>query len=288
MERNVDIIIPTYQRPQILAERLPSYWQQPEAKKIFVIDSGSDAATEDIIKKISSQSPVPIVYFRFPRHELQQICKNYGIKQGDAPYVFIGEDDLELPPDHLSILLETLQRQEVDAIAGRRLYINDGQSQAEALSLAPRHGKIFSRFPFEAYFESFFEGELIVPYLHSNALFRREVFQKVLFDPRYRGNAFREELDLYLGCIRTEKKMMATSRTACFHLRSPRKQGSGSQIRRWRYEWYVWINTLKCFWKNRDVFRTKFNFKYPLLAAVAVIATRYTNGLWRRIKRKSS
>ncbi len=286
MDRVVDIIIPTYHRAQILAERLPSYWRQPEARQIFIIDSGEDRSTETMVAGLKSQSPVPIFYYRFPKHEVQQVCKNYGISQGDAPFVFIGEDDLALPSDHLAVLLEALLRNKVDGVAGRRLYIQDGQSQAEAEAAAPTGGRIFTRFPFEAYFEAFFTGELPVKYLHSNALLRREVFQTSAFDPRYRGNAFREELDFYLSCLRQGKKMLATSRTACFHLRSPRKQGSGSQIRRLRYEWFVWINTLKCFWKNRDVLKTEFNFYCPPLAAVAVIVTRYTNGLWRRLKRK--
>lgn len=286
VERNIDIIIPTYHRAKVLVERLPSYWNQPEARKIFIIDSGENDDTEKAVKACEEKSPIPIFYYRFSKHQVQQVCKNFGVVESEAPYIFIGEDDLELPIDHLATLLETLKRKEVDIVGGRRIYIRDGETQGEALSNAPKNGEIFKNIPFEAYFEEFFDGEIEVPYLHSNVLARREVFDAVKYDDRYKGNAFREELDFYLGCLRENKKMLATSKTVCFHLKSPRKKGSGSQIARLRYEFYVWVNTLKCFWKNSDIFKEKFGFKVPMFYAIAGIFARYTNGLWRRIKRK--
>lgn len=284
--RNIDIIIPTYNRAKVLAERLSSYWNQPEARKIFIIDSGENNETEKIIESCKKDSPIPIFYYRFPDHQVQQVCKNFGFSQSEADYIFIGEDDLELSNNHFRILLETLKRLNADIVGGRRIYIKDNQTQDEALCAAPKDGKIFYRIPFEAYFEQYFEGEIEVSYLHSNVLAKREVFDSVKYDPRYKGNAFREELDFYLGCARLGKKMIATSNTSCFHLKSERKKGSGSQIARLRYELYVWLNTVKCFWKNRDVFRKKFNFKAPIFFAIIGLFARYTNGLWRRIKRK--
>lgn len=286
IKRNIDVVIPTYKRAKVLAERLPSYWTQKETRKIFIIDSGKNLETEGVIRSLEKQSPVPIFYYRFPEHEVQQVCKNFGVSQSEAAYIFIGEDDLELPDDHFKILLETLKRNNVDIVGGRRVYIKDGETQDKALNNSSKDGKIFYRIPFEAYFEQVFEGELEVPYLHSNVLVKREVFDSVKYDSRYKGNAFREELDFYLGCIRVGKKMLATSHTSCFHLKSPRKKGSGSQTARLKYELYVWINTIKCFWKNRDIFKQKFNFKVPMCYAVIGLFARYTNGLWRRIKKR--
>lgn len=284
-ERNIDIIIPTYLRGEILIERLPSYFNQKEAKSIFVIDSGENTDTESAIKIVQEKSPIPIFYHRFPKHEVQQVCKNFGVIQSKAPYIFIGEDDLELSENHFAILLETLSRRDVDIVGGRRVYIRDGETQAEALINAPTHGKIFCTIPFEAYFENLFENEIIVPYLHSNVLIKRDVFDSVQYDSRYKGNAFREELDFYLGCLKLGKKMLATPHTACFHLKSDRKMHSGSQTVRLKYEAYVWINTIKCFWKNRDVLKSNFQMKLPTLYAIASLFARYTNGLSRRLKK---
>ena len=284
-ERNIDIIIPTYHRSKLLLERLPSYFNQKEAKSIFVIDSGYNTDTEKMIENIKEKSPIPIFYYRFPKHEVQQVCKNFGVMQGKAPYIFIGEDDLELAENHFSILLETLLRRDVDIVGGRRVYIRDKETQEKALGNASTYGKIFYTVPFEAYFENLFENEIIVPYLHSNVLIKRDIFDSVQYDSRYKGNAFREELDFYLGCQRIGKKMLATPFTTCFHLKSSRKKGSGSQIARLQYEFYVWQNTIKCFWKNSDVFRNNFQMKIPLLYGLAGLFSRYTNGLTRRLRK---
>lgn len=284
----VDVIIPTYNRGQVLKDSLPTYWLQPETSRIFVVDDASTDGTEEIVAEIRKKSPVPVLYHRFSDNCNQQRSKNFGIENSSAPLLFIGEDDVFLPKDHFKFLLSVMNETGADIVAGRRVYIKDSQSQENALkeSSLDKDG-IFTRIPFEAYFERYFEGDLEVPYLHSNALIKRETFSEVRYDPSYKGNAFREELDFYLGCLRNGKKMVATSRTVCFHLKSPRKKGSGSQIRRLRYEYYVWVNTLKCFSKNVDVFKSKFNMKIPILYAILGLLARYPYALWKRIKRRS-
>ena len=283
-DRIVDVVIPTYNRVDLLIERLPSYFNQPEVNSVFVIDSGDNPDAEIKIKNISALSEVPIFYHRFKERQLQQVSKNFGIKKSTAPYIFIGEDDLELPECHFAILLEALKRKDADIVAGRRIYIKDSESKEEALRNAPTSGKIFYRVPFEGYFEAPFSGELFVPYLHANVLARREVFEKVIYDPRFRGNAFREELDFYLGCLRENFKMLLTSNTACFHLKSFRKKNSGSQTKRLKYEFYVWVNTFKCFLKNRDVLKKHFQISFPLWHAFICLLARYTNAIKRRIE----
>ncbi|MDQ3076065.1 MAG: glycosyltransferase [bacterium] len=286
-KRDIDIVIPACDRIGILMERLPSYWNQKQTRKVFIVDGSRNANTEEVkeLQGFIKKSPVPVFYYKFPQHQLQQVCKNFGVEKSDAPYVFIGEDDVELSPNHLEILLETLERNNADMVGGRRMYIKDTETQTQALENAPRKGKIFYQVPFEAYFENPFSGETQVQYLHSNALIKREVFDSVRYDPNYRGNAFREELDFYLGCLRMGKVMFLTSNTACFHLKSERKMGNGSQITRSKYEFYVWVNTIKCFWKNRDVLKKSFNIKAPMVYALVVLFARYTHGLKRRITR---
>lgn len=286
-QRNIDVIIPTYLRGEILGERLASYWNQPETKSIIIVDSGSDLTTEKMIENKKQFSPVPLHYFRFPEQTSLQNSKNFGITKCDAPYVFIGEDDIELPSGHFSVLLETLERNQVDIVGGRRIYIRDGESMEDAIKNAPTYTEIFHRIPFEAYFEANFQGEISVPYIHSNPLIRRGVFDSVLYDDRYKGNSFREELDFYLGCLRKGVKIIATSKTTCFHLKSPRKNNSGCQMPRYKYEFYVWVNTLKCFWKNRDMFKAHFNMKIPLVYGLLSLFARYINASKRRIVKKN-
>ncbi len=285
--KEIDVIIPTYNRGGVLKDTLPTYWNQPETREIFVMDDASTDGTEAIVAKMAGHSPVPVRYHRFAESGNQQRSKNLGVEKSSAPFIFIGEDDVFLPPDHFRVLLQVMNGTGTDIVAGRRVYIRDGETQAKALERsAADTAAVFTRIPFEAYFERYFEGEMAVSYLHSNALIKRGVFNDVRYDPAYGGNAFREELDFYLGCLRQGKKMVATGRTACFHLASPRKRHSGSQIQRLRYEYYVWKNTLRCFRKNTDVFRSHFNMKFPVLYAILGLVARYPYALWKRIKRK--
>ncbi len=281
------MIIPTYNRGKVLVDALPTYWGQSETNSIFIIDDVSTDDTEKIVNEMKGKSPVPIFYRRLENRANQQVAKNMGVGMSSAPFIFIGEDDVFLPEKHFQVLLDVMEKTAADIVAGRRVYLMDGESMEKALNRASfDKEKIFTRFPFEAYFERYFEKEKDVPYLHSNAMIKRNVFYEVKYDPSYRGNAFREELDFYLACLRKGKKMVATGQTACFHLKSSRKKGSGSQIKRIKYEYYVWKNTIKCFKKNSDVFRSKFNMRIPVLYGITGLFARYPYALWKRIKRK--
>ena len=284
--RNIDIIIPVHNRAQILSEILPTYYNQPEAHAIFIIDDASVDDVKSVVDAAAAHAPIPIHYHRFPKSMRQQACKNFGVSKSNQPYIFIGEDDLWLAPDHFAVLINAIEGTGADIVGGRRVYIHDGESQAHALEASRADARpIFKKLPFEAYFERYTEQAVEVPYMHSNVLMRRDVFSSAQYDVGYKGNSFREELDFYLQCSAAGKQMWLIPKTACFHLKSPRKMGSGSQIARLRYEWYVWRNTIQCFKKNKVVLKQRFGILFPVGYAVLSLLARYPYGLWNEIKR---
>ena len=280
----IDIIIPTRNRAKTLELVLPTYFNQKIVNKIIIID---DAGTDNLEIKIENfKKEFPnIVYKKFEKQIFLPQARNEGIKLSDAQYIFMGEDDVYLENDHLKILLDLMNEYNCDLIAGRRIYIKENQSFEEAKYLADQDKRpIFTKFPFEGYFERYFEKDIInPPYLHSNVLVKRRVYDKVLYDPWYKGNGFREDLDFFLNCHKYNFKMVLTNKTACYHLKSNINKRGGSRINRVVYEYYVWKNTLYCFKKNSKVLKEKLNIKYPVLHAILSLICRYPYAIYRRI-----
>jgi glycosyltransferase involved in cell wall biosynthesis len=280
----IDIIIPTRNRVNTLMSVLSTYLGQKLLNKIIIID---DASNEDNTKKLEDLLKIypRIVYKRFEKQIFLPQARNEGIKLSNAEYIFMGEDDVYLENNHLEILLEVMKKYEADLVAGRRIYIKENQSFEEANALANKDKRpIFTKIPFEGYFERYLEDNIInPPFLHSNVLVRRRVYESVLYDSCYKGNSFREDLDFFLNCLNKGFKMVLTNQTSCYHIKSNTNKRGGARMKRLIYEYYVWKNTVYCFYKNRKIFKDKLGIKFPLLYSLLSLIFRYPNAFYRRL-----
>jgi len=277
----IDIIIPTRNRKNVLLKVLPSYLNQKFLNKVIIVD---DAGEDNLKEEVEKLKDSKIVYIRVDKKAYLPAARNIGVKNSTAPYIFMGEDDVILDENHLEILLSKMKEFNADLIAGRRIYLFDNQTLKEAKEFADKdRGPIFTRFPFEGYFERFLDKAIEVKFLHSNSLIKKEVFDKVLYDEWYKGNAFREELDFYLRCLDAGFKMVLIPDTICYHLKSSENKKGGARMQRFKYEYYVWKNTLYCFLKNKKIFRKHFNIKFPFLYAWLMLFARYPYAIFRRI-----
>ncbi len=280
----IDVIIPTRNRANTLELVLPTYLNQKLLGKIIIIDDASDEENEQLMQKLVEDNPV-IIYKRFNQRIFISQARNEGIKLSIADYIFMGEDDVYLENDHLKILFEEMQKYNADLIAGRRIYIKLNQDFEEAKKIANEDKRpIFTKLPFEGYFERFFEKDIIdVPFLHSNSLIKKDVYNKVLYDPVHKGNAFREDLDFFLGCKRERFKIVLTNKTACYHLKDKINTVGGARMERYKYEYWVWKNTIHCFSKNKKVLKEKYGFSNPLIFAIFSLIYRYPYAIYRRL-----
>lgn len=282
----IDVIIPSYNRADSLRKVVDSYLSQPELARIIFVDDCSTDDTEAFVSALKQQYPEKIIYYKMQEKSTLPAVRNAGISLTQAKYIFMGEDDVILPERHFKILLQKMDELGADIISGRRIYLFEGQTREEAEDFANKDtGPVFMRIPFEGYFERVVRHSQRVPYVHSNSLIKKHVFEKVLYDPWYGGNAFREELDFYLRAYKAGFALWLIPDTLSYHFKnfSVNKKG-GARKKRLIYEWQVWKNTIRCFWKNREIMKKEFNIiNMPFFILICLLA-RYTNAFRRRIK----
>lgn len=123
----VSVVIPTCNRPQALIALLDCLSHSADMpQEIIIVDSGD-------------RGPGPEDYARFGRLSLvrlpsrRSLCsqRNSGILAARSPWIFICDDDMEVPPDYLRKLWIHIERHpEAGAVSGRILQQVEGQWQA--------------------------------------------------------------------------------------------------------------------------------------------------------------
>jgi glycosyltransferase involved in cell wall biosynthesis len=281
----IDVVMPTYNRLESLRAVTDSYMCQAHLGLMIFVDDCSTENISDFANELSKKYPGKIVYYRINKKTTLPDVRNIGIDLVKNDYVFMGEDDVLLPPDHFKILMEKMAEHNADIITGRRIYLRMGQSLDDAQKIANAdHAPIFIHIPFEGYFERYVDKAQKVPFLHSNVLIRRSVFDKVQYDPNYIGNAFREELDFFLRAHGAGFNLWLVPDTLSYHLKNTDvNKSGGSRKNRFVYELQVWRNTFRCFVKNKDIFKKEFKVKNIYLFTLMSLLARYGYALKRRL-----
>lgn len=288
MQPLIDVVIPTYNRKNALALVMDSYLKQDHLGTLIFVDDQSTDGTDEYCDNLAIQYPGKIIYYRMPEKTSLPDMRNVGVSLATHDYVFMGEDDVLLPDDHFAVLLRKMQELGADAISGRRIYMWADQTMETARQVADSiHEPVFVTVPFESYFEHPVDQAQSVNRLHSNALFKKSIFEKVQYDPWYRGNAFREETDFYLRVWDAGFKLWLIPDTLSYHLRStPMNSSGGSRKKWWVYEWQVWKNTTHLFLKNRSIFTEKLQVGNIYWYLIRCLCARYTYALKRRISQR--
>ena len=229
LQQNIAIIIPTHNRSHCLARTMPFYLAQKGISEIVIVDDASLDATESYIHHLIEQSR-KIRYVRHSTRRGPSAARNTGIDHisADSRYLLFGEDDAILEENYSAKLLRKLERFDCDIAGGRVLSIGMSETFEECLG---RHNQYLAymkrcgQYPTlidQKYVLGNWTLDTIEPalFLHSCALFRREVLEAVRFDENYKGNYFREETDIYLGARMKGFRALFVGDAVCFHLRS--------------------------------------------------------------------
>lgn len=129
MEHLVSIIIPTYNRAHLIAETLDSIIAQTYANwECVVIDDGSIDDTEELMESYT-QKDSRIQYYKRPNDRIKgaNSCRNYGFELSKGYYVkWFDSDDIMLA-EHVTILVDALQKKHLDFVVGDTLTFEEGK-----------------------------------------------------------------------------------------------------------------------------------------------------------------
>lgn len=250
----ISIIIPTYNRVKTLTHVIGSYMVQKKVREILIVDDGSTDGTREFVLDLKKNNP-KLTYLRNNKNVGPPATRNIGVKYSSGEIILFGEDDLHFAPDYAERLLLCMERNRCSIIAGRILFPFPGESEAEVMariSVSGRQRLNRCLIMYDA--SSPASDDIQVPFIHACSMVRREVFNEVQYDEKYRGNAYREETDFYLRAGRAGHKVFFCPHTICFHLPREVKILGGNWSRG------IWVTR---YWSVRNNYRfLKNNYDY--------------------------
>jgi glycosyltransferase involved in cell wall biosynthesis len=226
---NVSVIIPTYNRPHFLVQVLPSYLTQSHVAEVIVVDDGSMPSLANALPKETLDAPrLRVVSHR--RSLGLCMARNTGLDHATSNFVFFGEDDLILQPDHVATLLDERERLSADIICGRLLHQMDSETLKEAIERTNHQtGSIFDRLHISVLTEHLREA-CELPFAHAIFLGPRDLLAEYRFSGRLGGPSFlREDGEMQLRLRKEGWRLFATPRTNSLHLKRSKTSDSGTR-----------------------------------------------------------
>jgi GT2 family glycosyltransferase len=299
MKDPISIIIPTYNRVNVLKTVIGSYLVQNKVREILIVDDASTDGTAEFIQNIQKTCP-KVVYIRNEMNLGLPATRNVGVRNSSGDFILFGEDDLRFSPDYAEELLKCLKRNGCSIIGGRILFPFQDETDSEAIERTSIDKTIRldpHRLIYDA--SSAAPDDINVPFIHACSLIRRDVFDNVQFDEGFRGNAFREETDFYLKARKYGHNIYYCPHTLCIH--APRQAydlGGTRAIGIWNYKFWSVRNNYR-FLKNHYYFLKKdglvqygigtlmiFFAISELQGIVTFYLRRYTPGLYLALIKK--
>lgn len=238
-QNSVTVIIPSYNRAQLLPKTIPSYVQNRVAQIILVDDASTDN-TAEIVAALQNKFPI-IKYIRHEHNQRQPAANNTGIDHVKTDWIYFGDDDSVLMPGSIDALYETAISYQADIVGAKALYMDEADANPDAC--VKRYNVLLPEdLPFADLrtLTANFSYSALTPteqvFIQASALVKSSYARKIRFDPAYRGNAFREETDFFVRCHLAGAKIMYDSRAAQVNL--PRAQASGGAHAGGRLRWY--------------------------------------------------
>lgn len=113
--KKATIIIPTYNRKELVIKTLASIENQTYPKKRFeviVVDDGSTDGTKNMILNLKKTTQIDISYFR-QSNKGPAAARNLGIKNSKGDYLYFVDDDIELSPVCLEEHMKSHEKEDV-------------------------------------------------------------------------------------------------------------------------------------------------------------------------------
>jgi glycosyltransferase involved in cell wall biosynthesis len=219
----ITLIVPTRNRAHTLRLVAPSYFSQDGVSELIFVNDAGDDDTPAVLAALARQFPEKRlrVLNNLTRLGASQ-SRNVGIAASTNDMILFCDDDEYLEMGYARILLQKLQALDAAAVSGRRIYMQPGESQAQALrrfGSGMRGGKPFRPVICEYVNGARFSGDIAIPITNAIILTKKSLLLQFPFDDRYaRGNGYREETDYQMNLFVNGFSIHVTNDCHSFHL----------------------------------------------------------------------
>ncbi|MDO8527041.1 MAG: glycosyltransferase family 2 protein [Deltaproteobacteria bacterium] len=265
--RMISVIIPTFNRSEILARVLPSYLSQSDLLEVILVDDSNEERhctnNQNLVR-----GDTRLILFQNHQRLGLTVAKNRGVQLARGDFIFFGEDDAILSSDHFKILLDHQRVDDADIIGGRKIYLRSEETVEEAIERA-RHtkGKHFDLFFMEFRCEQAGDRDIPAPFLQTSSLIRRSIFEAVQFDESYvgfvKGYCWREETDFYMSAHEKGFRIVFCPHVIILNL--PIHSGGTHLLSDWQKELWIWKNNFYLLKKHKKHIRHTLGNPFPIL-----------------------
>ncbi len=122
---SVDVVMVTWNNRETLQRCLESLAQTRYPRlTLHITDNGSRDDTLEYLQSLTSSFPFPMKVYALPVNTGVAVGMNWSIVHGDAELVARLDDDVELPPEWLEVMVEDFRRRPFAGVVGPRI-VND-------------------------------------------------------------------------------------------------------------------------------------------------------------------
>lgn len=270
----ISLIVPTRNRAHTLRRVAPSYFRQEGVDEILFVDDAGDDDTEAVIERIAAE--YPHVHTRVLRNLTRlgaSQSRNVGVQACRNDYVLFCDDDEYLEPGYARTCLAKLQAHGAGAVSGRRVYMLDGETPAQALRRfghGLREAKPFRALLCEYTNGARFVGDRQQPITNAVILTRRALLLMHPFDAHYaRGNGYREETDFQMNLFVHGHDIWVTNDCHSIHLPLSQVTSGGQRTPAWRRIYWENHYTRYFFGKYYGAYARRLGLTAPRGVALA-------------------
>jgi glycosyltransferase involved in cell wall biosynthesis len=281
----VSVVLPTFNRLHALRENLPSLLAVDGVQEIIVVVDGSTDGSEAWLRGLDD----PRLRLIVQAQSGSPAARNAGVAAATGEWILMTEDDCFLPPEFATTLLEVAAQHNAQIVGAPWLTPAAGETTSEALARA--RSAAVSEIRLTTHPGVLPDRDLETPFLNGVFVARRTVLEAVPYRTSLRGNAWREETDVFLRATERSWRCVLSPRTASF------QQGRwvGGQARpRLRYEAWVLRNNWAFLSRHAALLRRLGQIRHPALSEARFAAARewsvlsgFAQARWRRLRRRS-
>lgn len=249
-------VLPTYNRARALRTSLPGFLALDGLRELVIVDDGS---TDDTLGVLAAVRDPRLRVLRQPRNGGSPAARRAGIAAATQPWLLMLEDDVQLPEDYGTVLLEAAERHSAVVVGAPWVHTAadglDDVVRARRAHPVPRVGLRTHPGQFPA-------CALETPFLPGLVMVRKDVFERVTYDPGYRGNAWREETSLFLSVEEAGMRCLLTPDTYSYQT----EQFAGGQTRSaLHYERWIVSNNWRFLRRHRRTLRQRRHVRHGIV-----------------------